>query len=48
VFVRMCVAPKLWVKAETVRGESVGVGLVQELASDRSECQRLCVKGIAG
>ena len=40
----MGVAPELWVKAETVRGESVGVGLLPEQANDSSSCQRLCVE----
>src|SRR5205807_4173857 len=31
VFIRMGVAPELWIKAEIVRGESVGVCLLAEL-----------------
>lgn len=49
----MGVAPKLWIKAEIVRGETVGVWLLPEPATDCSSGQRLCVerdgaKGIVG
>src|SRR6266513_2319552 len=44
----MGVAPGLWIKAEIVRGESVGVCLLPEPANNSSSCQRLCVKGIVG
>lgn len=42
----MGIAPELWVKAETVRRESVGVCLLPEPANDRSSYQRLWVEGI--
>ena len=44
----MGVAPGLWIKAEIVRGESVGVRLLPEPASDRPDCQRLCVERDCG
>src|SRR5205807_5493823 len=44
----MGVAPELWIKAEIVRGESVGVYLLPEPANDSSSCQRLCVERDCG
>ena len=48
VFIRMGVAPGLWIKAEIVRGESVGVRLLPEPANDRSSCQWLWVERDCG
>jgi hypothetical protein len=47
VFVRMGVAPELWIKTERVGRGSLGVYLPPE-RKDRSSCHRLCVKGIVG
>src|SRR6516164_4135748 len=44
----MGVAPELWVKAEIVRGETVGVYLLPEPDNDSSSCQRLCVERDCG
>ena len=46
--VRMGVAPELWVRAEIVRGRSVGVGLLPKRASVRSSCQPLWVERDCG
>ena len=48
VFVRMGVAPELWIKAEIVRGESAGVFQLPEPANDSSSCQRLWVEKDCG
>src|SRR6266566_6407345 len=48
VFVRMGVAPELWIKAEIVRGESAGVCQLPEPANDSSSCQRLWVEKDCG
>src|SRR5437660_10898824 len=44
VFVRMGVAPGVWIKAEIVRGESVGVCQLPEPVSDSSSRQRWCIE----
>src|SRR5437660_12051021 len=48
VVVRMGVAPGLWIKAEIVRGESVGVCQLPEPVSDSSSRQRLCIERDCG
>jgi len=44
----MGVAPGLWIKAEIVRGGSVGVCLLLEPVSDSSSRQRLCIERDCG